>query len=126
MPGFNGTKQIIDIAANGTLTPILATGPLVYFEVKESQLTSTGAVNVPQGFEYKLPNDGFKALFATIPGETLKIGDRKGHYKGSGSILGNGPESPGAGVPPRVAKTLLEAQSLTGTATSLEVTQWYS
>ncbi len=123
---FNGTKQIIDIPANGTLQAILATGPAVYVTVKESQLTSTGAANVPQGFQYKLPNDKFTRLFETIPGDTLEIGDRMAGHSHHGSPLGNGPDAPGAGVPARAATTLFTAQAVGGTGTSIEVTQYYS
>lgn len=126
MSGFNGTKQIIDIPAAGTLQDILLTGPADYVEIVESQLTSAGAANVPQGFQYKLPNDEFVRLFEKIPGQTLEIGDRQGHYKGRGSVLGNGPDTPGAGVPPRAATVVAKVQSLTATPTSVEVTQWYS
>lgn len=126
-PGFNGTRQIIDLAAAGALTDILATGPVKYILVKESQLTSAGAANVPQGFEYKLPNDGFTQLLETIPNDVLEIGDISARFNRDGSILGNGPSyiqgSP-TGVTP--ATVLFKAQSAGATATSIEVSQFYS
>jgi hypothetical protein len=125
MNGFNGRRKIIDIPANGTLLSILATGPVRYIEVKESQVTSAGAPNVPQGFEYRLPNDGFTQTLATIPGELLEIGDPMSKRGPRGSMIGNGPDMPGMGLPAQPATTLFKAESLTATPTSIEVTQYY-
>jgi hypothetical protein len=125
--GFNGTRTVVDIHATGTLTAVLATGPVVYVEVEESQVTAAGAVNTPQGFQFKLPNDDFTQLLEVIPGEVMTFGDRHGSHAGpgSGSILGNGP-SYIIGIGATAATTLFEAQSLTATATSIVVTQYYS
>lgn len=123
--GFNGTRQIIDIAATGAaLTPILATGPVRYVLVRESQKTAAGAANVPVGFEYTLPNDGFIQALETIPGDTMEIGDPMAlHDASHGSILGNGP-NPNIGIGTSAATTLFKAGSIAA-ATSIEVTQYY-
>ena len=123
--GFNGTRQIIDIFANGTMTSILATGPAKFVIVKESQLTSIGAPNTPQGFTYTTPNDAFAQLHETIPGDTLELGDASSRYNRDGSILGNGPGFI-IGIGATSATILFKAQSLGATPTSIEVTQYYS
>jgi len=125
--GGNFTRTVIDIGANGAPTKILATGPVVYIEVVESQVTAENAANVPQGFLYRLPNDGFVQELEVVPGDKASIGDRQGKHAGGGfgSILGNASSFLiGVGVTP--ATVLFDAQSLTGTATSLQITQWYS
>ena len=124
--GFNGTKKVIDVPANGTLRDILATGPLTYFEIVESQITAAGAPNVPQGITYSLPNDDFAQLHEAIPGEVVQIGDRAARHgsKGGGSMLGNGPNVI-VGIGATAATTIAKVQSLTSTPTSVEVTQWY-
>lgn len=122
--GGNFTRNIIDIPANGALLAILATGPVRYVKVKESQLTAAGAANEPQGFEYTLPNDNFTQLLETIPGDTLGIGDPMSLRGSHGSILGNGPNVI-LGVGPTPATTLFKAQALTAAPTSIEVTQYY-
>ena len=126
---FNGTKKITDILANGTWTVILATGPVVYVSVKESQVNSVGAANVPQGFQYQLWDTNARAwsqTLETIPGELLTIGDEMTQGSLHGSIIGNGPQTLGMGMPPTAATPLFRAQSITATATSLEVSQFYS
>lgn len=126
---FNGTKQPIDILATGTFTTILATGPVTYVKVKESQLTAEGAANVPQGFQYQLWINATRTwgpLLETIPGEVMTIGDEMTQGSHRGSIVGNGPQTLGMGMPPTPATPLFRAQSLTATPTTLEVTQSYS
>ena len=125
--GGNFTRTVIDIGVNGAPTKVLATGPVVYVEIEESQVTAENAANVPQGFLYRLPNDGFVQQLEVIPGDTASIGDRQGKHAGGGfgSILGNG-SSFLIGVGATAATELFDAQSLTATATSIVVTQWYS
>jgi hypothetical protein len=126
---FNGTRQNIDILATGTFTVVLATGPVTYVKVKESQVTAEGAANVPQGFQYQLwinSTSTWGPLLETIPDEVMTIGDEMTSGSRHGSIVGNGPQTLGMGMPPTPATPLFRAQALTATATSLEVTQYYS
>lgn len=127
---FNGTKKVIDIVATGAnWTVILATGPVVYASVKESQVTSAGAANVPQGFVYQLWDTNARVwgqTLETIPGELLTIGDEMTQGSRHGSMIGNGPQTLGMGMPPTAATPLFRAQALTATVTSLEVSQFYS
>lgn len=125
-PGFNGTRQIVDIPAAGTLLNIVATGPARYVIVKESALTAAGAANVAQGFDYKLPNDNFTQLLAASgTPAAMEIGDRQAVAHKFGILLGNGPDvivGVIGGIP---ATVLFKAQSATATPTSIEVTQYY-
>lgn len=126
--GGNFTRTVIDIPGDaGPILAILATGPAVYVEIEESQVTAENAANVPQGFVYTLPNDGFVQELAVIPGDKASIGDRQGKHAGGGfgSILGNA-SSFLIGIGATPATVLFKAQSLTATATSIQVTQWFS
>lgn len=128
-PGFNGTRQIIDIPGSGSaLQAILATLPVRYVKVVESLLTAAGAPNVLQGFNYEIPNDdttnGFGQLLNIPPGVVLELGDPMSLHGVHGALLGNGPNVivgiPG-GTP---ATTLFTARSATATGTSIEITQY--
>lgn len=137
--GFNGTRQIIDIPADGVVfLPIAATGPVRYIKVKESLLTAEGAANDPQGFTYKIPNDGSANGFTTAfpvaapagsaggdQQATLELGDPLSLASKYGSPIGNGEDDLGAGAGTRAATVLFKARSATATATSIEVSQYY-
>lgn len=126
---FNGTRQPIDILAAGAFTIVLATGPVTYVKVKETQVTAEGGVNVPQGFLYQLWINATRTwgpLLETIPGDVMTIGDEMTSGSRHGSIVGNGPQTLGMGLPPTAATPLFRAQSLTATPTTVEVSQYYS
>lgn len=126
---FNGTRQVIDIVATGAFTTVLATGPVTYVKVKESQVTAEGAANVPQGILYQLWLNSTRTwgpLLETIPGDVMTIGDEMTQGSHRGSIVGNGPQTLGMGMPPTAATPLFRVQSLTATPTSIEVSQYYS
>lgn len=135
MPRFNGTQTIVDIAGSAGVTPLLATGPVRFVRGIESVLTSTGAANTLQGFQYQLVN-GDGTLGQWIPvttpaaetgdvGDTvMEIGDPMSLRGPHGSILGNGPNYQiGIGVSP--ATVLCNLRSLTATPTSVIITQYY-
>lgn len=138
--GFNGTRQIVDVAINTGSTALLATGPVRHVKITESALTSAGAPNTLQGFEYQLISidlaTGVKTLGPWIPAgtptadagdadlSTVELGDPMSVYGPHGSILGNGPSNI-IGLPPTPATVLCNLRSLTGTATSLVVVQDY-
>lgn len=126
---FNGTRQVIDVVAVGAFTTVLATGPVTYVKVKESQVTTEGAANVPQGFLYQLWLNATRTwgpLLETIPGDVMTIGDEMTSGSRHGSIVGNGAQTLGMGMPPTAATPLFRVQSLTATPTSIEVSQYYS
>jgi hypothetical protein len=133
---FNGTRVILDINGNaGAVTPIYATGPVTKLVIRESVLTSTGANNGPQGLQYQLPGStqwiAIPAASTTNdPGDFPKISipdsEDYGFHAHERYVIGMGPDSPGAGVPPSVNGTLLlNIKSLTGTATSIQVDKIY-
>lgn len=137
MSRFNGTTQVIDIAAVGGLTPLLATGPVRYIKAMESTLTAAGAANATlQGFEYQLVNpDGTVGPWVPVntptaeSGDpvytTMEIGDPMALQGSFGSILGHGPQALGMGLPEQPATTLCNIRSATATPTSIIVTQYY-
>jgi hypothetical protein len=129
---FNGTKKVIDIVATGAnWTVILSTGPVVYAIVKESLVTSAGVANVPQGILYQLWDTNARAWGPTLASGSAQIpaftiGDEMTSASSHGSTIGQGPQTLGMGLPATPATPLFRAQSLTATATSLEVSQFYS
>lgn len=132
---FNGTKQIIDIPGNGSaFLPVVATGPVRYIVAEESTLTAEGAANTLQGWGYQIKNDGsvagYQTEFAVVPtvepsAAKLELGDPMAKRSRFGALLGNGPDTPGAGAPPLAATRLFQARSMTPTGTSIVVTQYY-
>ena len=137
---FNGTQAIVDIAGNAGATALLATGPVRFAKGVESTLTSAGVANVLQGFEYQLVtknadgsvNLGPWILIATPSAESgdvadtvMEIGDPMSLRGPYGSIIGNGPQTYGQGLPPTAATTLCNLRSATATPTSVVVTQNY-
>lgn len=133
---FNGTQQVIDInGSGGAFVSILATGPLRRFKIYESLLKADGTtVNAPQGLTYTL-FDGtqvFELPKADVtvqnqPFPTLSIPDvDDAEFHGwQGNVLGNGPDTPGAGVAPTLATVLAKIRSLSATGTSVIVYQAY-
>jgi hypothetical protein len=139
--GFNGTQQIVDIpASTAAFIAILATGPCRKIRVWESPLTAGGNTNTLIGLlEYQIPNDGTAAGFTTIfeaigandittEGQItvaeINLGDDPGAIGSHGSMLGNGPNTLGQGLPATPATTLLKIRS-GGGATSVVVRQDY-
>jgi hypothetical protein len=133
--GFNGTRQIMDIPAGGTLA-VLATGPLRYLQVTESTRTSTGVANAPAGLNYTIPNDGSPAGFTTLfpvnppsngASDTptkIELGDPMALHGPHGTMIGNGPGMlPGIG--PTLATTLCKVSPATAAGTSVLVEQYY-
>lgn len=140
MPRFNGTQTIVDIAANTGATVLLATGPVRFVKGVESVLTSAGAANTLQGFQYQLVSkntDGSVNLGPWIPLTTpaaesgdiadtvMEIGDPMSLRSSHGSMIGNGPQTLGMGLPALPATTLCNLRSATGTATSVIISQYY-
>lgn len=125
MQGFNGTKTIVAVPGSGVPpVALLATGPVRYVKIVESQLTPAGAANAAQGFEYALPNDGFVANFGVVPYDVAEIGDPMALRGSHGTMLGNGPNvNIGIGATP--AATLANLRSLTATPTYVVVDQYY-
>jgi len=130
---FNGKQRIVDLNGSaGAYVALLATILLRRVVVQESLLTSTGAANTPQGLTYTLPGSTqtFQLPVPTTtqePGEfpKIEIPDREdmSFHQAYGNVIGNGPDTPGAGVAPTLATTLMTLRSATATATSVLVTE---
>jgi|ERR1700732_3993763 len=139
-PGFKGNKRIIDInVTTGAFVSILATSTVRRLVVDESQITSAGAANVAQGvIDYKIPNDGtpngFTTIFRAVSSYEGIIGDAHlpivlgspiEQVGKAGEIIGQLGQ-PIVGLPggPLPATTMIMVRSGTGTATSVEVTEY--
>lgn len=141
MPGFAGVKRIVDINGSaGAFVPILATTTCRRLVIDESQITSAGATNVPQGvIDYKLPNDdsanGFTVVFratqgaegvigaATLP---IVLGNPVGQFGMAGEIIGQLGQ-PIVGMPantPTTATVMIQLRSGSATATSVTVVEY--
>lgn len=139
--GFNGDRTILDIAGDAGVTQLLAVGPVRFVEAIESTLTFAGDANTLQGFEYQLPvkrnPDGTMVFGPWIPvdlpsaedGDSvntiMEIGDPQAKRGPFGILLGNGPDTPGAGQPTSPATVLANLRSATATATSVIATQYF-
>jgi len=127
--GPNTTIRLIDIPANGNLKTIVATGPTRAFKVSESVITAEGANNNPQGFQYKVPNDGSAAGFTTLFARAA-TGDfdqrnfiaEHGPY---GEVFAGAGNSQAAGIGATAATPLIKIQSATATATTIEITEYF-
>lgn len=140
-PGFQGNRYIVDINANtGVFVSILAKSTVRRLVIDESQITSAGAANTPQGtIDYKLPNDdtpnGFTTVFRATQGEegiigagTLPIvlGSAIGQSGKSGEIIGQLGQHiigmPGDVIAP--ATTMIQLRSGSATATSVVISEY--
>src|SRR5271157_1120169 len=139
--GFAGVRRIVDIPANtAPFLSILATTTSRRVVIDESQITSTGATNTPQGvIDYQLPNDGsangFSTTFRITEGDEGIIGSASlpivlgnpiaGHAE-KGEIVGQvGQYIVGMpGGQPLPATTLIKLRSGTATGTSVVVTEY--
>ena len=142
-PGFAGNKRIIDInGSGGAFVSILATSTVRRLVVDESQITSAGAANVPQGvIDYKLPNDGTANGFTTVfrataadegiigaEGLPIVLGNPIGQHEMAGEVIGQLAQPivglPAAQQAAAAATTMIQVRSGTATGTSLVVTEY--
>lgn len=139
-PGFAGKSRIVDLnASTGAFIPLLATTVCRRLRVEESPLKADGSANTLIGLiQYQIPNDGTANGFTTIfeasgvvaaniganPGvAAFELGNVVAQRDVYGEILGNGPDTPGAGAPPIPATTLCNLRS-GGAATSVRVVEY--
>ena len=147
MPGKAGgpnlRHRLIDINGSaGALISVLATGPTKGWSVKESIIKkSDGTAVVPQGFTIRVPNDstdlttGFTEVFArpaAIPATEPDGFPVFENFQWAADHGNNGTGFAGAGNPdtaslagPTAATVLFIARSLTATATTLELTEYF-
>lgn len=152
MPGTgpNLTRRLIDIGVAGAPTEILATGPTRAWKICESIRTSANVANTSQGFLVQIPNDGTDTSgveyngvpligFNTVFGRpAASITDEPGEFpefENWNRISEHGPYGEvfgGAGNPdaasiggPTVATLLALVSSLTATATTIEIVEYF-
>lgn len=134
MPNFAwGSDTIVDVVAGGT--PILATGPLRKLKITESVIKADGlTANVPTGLDVTLPEDNYTQVVRILPPtaaeagaepESFELGQDAAFHGPHGADLGNGANSPGAGIPAQPATTLCKLKPTGGGTTSVRVQQWY-
>lgn len=125
-----GSDQVIDVVAGGTA--ILATGPLRKLKITESTIKADGiTANIPTGLDVSDPTG---AVYRILPPtsaengaepESFERGTDNAFHGPHGAILGNGANSPGAGIAPIAATTLCTVKPTNGGTTSVRVQQWY-
>ena len=146
MPGKAGgpnlRHRLIDINGDaGAIISVLATGPTKGWSVKESIIKkSDGSAVVPQGFTIQVPNDstdlttGFTETFA-VPQALPAVNPRFPYFENfqwAADHGNNGTGFAGAGNPdtaslagPTTATVLFKVRSLTATATTIELTEYF-
>ena len=146
MPGTQGgpnlIRRIIDIpAANdaGGFKKITALGPCRGWRIWESILKADGTATAgAEGFKVKIPNDGsaagFQAVFgrpayvsASEPGEfpSFENWNRIAEHGPTGEVFAGAGGVSGSGIGTTQPTLLLEIASLTNTATSIEMVEYY-
>jgi len=145
--GPNLRRRLVNVGIAGAFTAIYATGPTRGWRIEESILTTAPAANTPQGFEVKIPNDGSASGFTTIFGrpaasEANEPGDfpafenwnRISEHGPYGEAFGSPAQSdpgggalgaPGAGIGNQAATLLAQVCSLTATATTIEIVEYF-
>jgi hypothetical protein len=139
--GPNLTRRIIDLPANNAnpkFIPIYATGPCKGWRVRESICSSVAAALASQGYQIKIPNDNSAAGFTTVfqrPVYSANIAPEDLGFENWNQISAHGPygdafanaanPTPGFGLGATTATILCYACSLTGTATSVEIVEYF-
>ncbi|MGA8727379.1 MAG: hypothetical protein WB608_01405 [Terracidiphilus sp.] len=146
MPAKNGgpnlTRRLIDINGDaGALISIIATGPCRGWRITESIIKlSDGSAVTPQGFTIQIPNDGtaapgFNTTFArpaaseaNEPGEFpyFENWNHISEHGPVGEVFANvGNANPGSGIGATAAIELCRIRSLTATATTIEIVEYF-
>jgi hypothetical protein len=131
-------RYIVDIGVAGAFTQVFATGPTRAWRFRESILSNEAATLTPQGFKVKIPNDNTPAGFTTVfarpaasetdePGE-FPYFENWHHIEAHGPVgtaFGGAGNTEASGIGTTTATLLFEACSLTATATSIEVEEYF-
>lgn len=136
--GPNLVRRLIAVGASGAPTQILATGPCRGWRIQESVVTTGNAAQASQGFECQIPNDGtangFSVWFARPLNTTTAFSPNDNYFENWNQISEHGPYGEvfagpggalGAGIGTTTATLLCNAQSLTATATTLEIVEYF-
>ena len=142
MAGANGgpnlTRRLIAVGASGAPTTILATGPCRGWRIQESVVTTGNANQAQQGFEAQIPNDGtangFTTWFARPLNAVAAFSPNDNFFENWNQISEHGAEgeafagaggASGAGIGTTAATPLCKVQSLTATATTIEIVEYF-
>jgi len=140
--GPNLVRRIIDIPAANAAAPfinITATGPARGWRIEESILSAEDVALSAEGFRVKIPNDGSAAGFTTVFGRpayssanepgTFPFFENWNHISEHGPFgevfAGPGNATPGSGIGATNATVLCQIGSLTNTATSIEIVEYF-
>lgn len=146
MPAKNGgpnlTRRLIDINGDaGAFITVYATGPVRAWRVQESIIKlADGSAVTPQGFVIQIPNDGtaapgFNTSFArpaaseaNEPGEFpyFENWNHISEHGPVGEVFANvGNPTAGSGIGATNAIALFNIRSLTATATTIEIVEYF-
>lgn len=138
--GPNLIRRLIAVPANndaGGPVSILATGPTRGFRIRESAVTIANAAQASQGFEVKIPNDGSAAGFTTWfarPAFSASIAPSEQEFSNyndasqhgaHGEVFGGAGNPDAASIGATTATLLAKVQSLTATATTIEIVEYF-
>jgi hypothetical protein len=132
--------RIVDIGASGSPTTILATVPCRRWIIRESLVKADGSsANTPQGFKIQAADNHGGTAYGpveeraaasttnepgTFPEYSFPDVNDTSFHETHGAIVANGPGIV-IGVGATAALPLCKVSSLTGTATSVSVTEIY-
>lgn len=135
--GPNLIRRLIAVGAAGAPTAITATGPTRGWRIIESPVTTANAAQATQGFEVQIPNDnsanGFTTWFAR-PAIVAGVPYNDNYFENWNQISEHGPYGEafagpggavGAGAGTTTATLLCNVQSLTATATTIEIVEYF-
>ena len=136
--GPNLIRRVIAVGAQGAPVSIYATGPTRGWRIIESPGTVAGAAQASQGFQVQIPNDnsanGFSQWFSR-PVWSANVAPQDQYFDNfniasehgpHGEVFGSpGNATPGSGITPTTATLLANVQSFTGTATTIEIVEYF-
>lgn len=137
--GPNLVRRLILVAANNAAAPtaVTATGPCRGWRIIESPVTTVNGAQATQGFEVQIPNDntaaGFTVWFAR-PAIVAGVPYNDNYFENWNRISEHGPVGEafagiggalGAGIGTTNPTLLCNVQSLTSTATTIEIVEYF-
>ena len=136
--GPNLIRRLIAVGATGAPTAIYATGPTKGWWMIESPGTLAGDAQTSEGFQVQIPNDDSAAGFSqwfTRPAVNAAVSPLEVYFDNWNHIGAHGPygevfagpgnPTAGSGIGATTATLLCNVQSLTGTATVIEIVEYF-
>lgn len=137
--GPNLIRRLIAVAANNAAAPtkVFATGPCRGWRIIESPVNTSNSTQATQGYEVQIPNDnsanGFTTWFAR-PAIVSGVAYPDNYFENWNRISEHGPTGEafagiggalGAGIGTTNPTLLCNVQSLTSTATTIEIVEYF-